>query len=647
MVTLAGAAAFAATVARPGWQALPVVEETTPRFVGAAACAECHAAVHNRWRAGRHSKMVQPASEASVKGDFAQTSLTLQGKRYRLRTEDGRYYVTESDLTGKEQEHRVDYTLGNRRIQHYLTRRDDGWIVVLPPSWDVLRREWFHNVEIVRPDELDRTPVQVWNKNCHGCHVSQQERNFDPATRTYATRWVDFGTSCERCHGPGSAHVERYWNRERYAGDPRTHIVRPTRLDHARGSMVCAQCHSLRDVVAAGYQAGEDYYDYFLPLLEYGQQATGDHPYWADGRTRRFSSDAIGLWQSECFLKGKATCTTCHFDPHEPDVEKNPQLEVAEGAICVRCHEGVGRDVPAHTRHAARSPGSSCVECHMPRTVFSIKASIRDHSMSVPAPENTSRFGIPNACNACHKDKDAAWALRALDRWGGPRGRRAKWVRRAEAFTLGRAGKPEALDMLVALAASADEGPLTRANAVGYLTRYSERRALGAVLEAMASGEPLVRAVAALNVRPPSSDAPSVRSALVKALGDPRRIVRTSAAFSLVGMGVSRLAGEDGRRLEQAKADYVARARYNADDAGAQLDLGKFHLLAGELASARKALSDSLRLDPAQRLDYFFALVDVGEGRVSEARERLKKIKPDDPYAQAAKKLLEKLENRG
>ena len=47
-------------------------------------------------------------------------------------------------------------------------------MIVLPPSWDVQRHEWFDNMEIVRPDENDQKPVQQWNKNCVGCHVSQQ-----------------------------------------------------------------------------------------------------------------------------------------------------------------------------------------------------------------------------------------------------------------------------------------------------------------------------------------------------------------------------------------------------------------------------------------------------------------------------------------
>ncbi len=88
--------------------------------------------------------MLQPAKLATVKGDFARSQITLRGLTYRLRQDRGVSYVTESYLSGKEQEHRVDYTLGSRRIQHYLTTLSDGRIIVLPPSWDVSRKEWFH-----------------------------------------------------------------------------------------------------------------------------------------------------------------------------------------------------------------------------------------------------------------------------------------------------------------------------------------------------------------------------------------------------------------------------------------------------------------------------------------------------------------------
>lgn len=614
----------------------------SPAFVGAAACASCHPALHLRWTGGRHSKMAQPATAAAVKGDFTQKQLVLRGQRYGLRAEDGQYFISERAGTRPPIERKVELTLGNRRIQHYLTRREDGWIVVLPPTWDVQRQQWFHNMEIVRPDEKHVDGVQVWNKNCHGCHVSQQSKNYDPATRRYATEWQDFGTSCERCHGPGAAHAGSYRKRAEGGATPAAGIVNPRKLDSQHSTAVCAQCHSLRDVVVAGYQAGEEYYDHFLPILEYGPRSESDPAWWPDGRPRRFSNDALGLWQSRCFLKGGATCVSCHVDPHEPDVDKNPQLRPDNKELCTRCHSDIGKDVPAHTHHAAESAGSSCVECHMPPTVLSIKARIRDHTIGVPVPENTARFGIPNACGTCHAHKKPQWAAAALEQWGMTK-RRGRLLEQAEAFTAARARKPEALAKLLAIVGRQDESPLIRANAIGYLARYASEEARAAVLAALSSEEPLLRAIAALNLGGTGLSAERARPGLVQALRDPRRVVRVSAAFSLVSVGVPTLEGEDGALLEAAKADYVARGRFHADDADAQLDLGKFLLLANRYGEAASALEQTRRLDPGRPLDYFLALTDMGLGRLAEARQRLRHIPPGDPYAGAARKLLERL----
>jgi predicted CXXCH cytochrome family protein len=324
--------------------------EAIPGYVGAARCAECHKILHARWRGGRHSRMLQPATAESVRGDFARGRLVLRGLEYALRAEGGVYFIRESYLEGRPQERRVDYTLGSRRIQHYLTTLADGRIVVLPPSWDVARGQWFHNLEIVDPEETSETRVQVWNANCVGCHVSPHERNYDPDHATYASRWIDFGTGCERCHGAGRDHAAYHAGGVSPQPSPAP-LVRPMEFGAEGETMVCAQCHSLRDVTAPGYVAGADYYDHFLPILEYAQQPGADPAYWADGRPRRFSNDALGLWQSACFLEGGATCTTCHFDPHEPDVDRNPQLAPANSELCLRCHETIGTRLEAHTRH--------------------------------------------------------------------------------------------------------------------------------------------------------------------------------------------------------------------------------------------------------------------------------------------------------
>jgi predicted CXXCH cytochrome family protein len=590
--------------------------------------------------------MVQPATGASVKGDFTRRQLELRGAPYSLAERDGVYYITESTLTGKPEEHRVDYTLGNRRIQHYLTTLATGRVIVLAPSWDVLRKQWFHNFDIADPDETSEVLVQVWNKNCFSCHVSRQEKGYDNATNQYQTSWQDFGTNCERCHGPGGEHVAHYSAAAPPKG-PARDIVLQTRLDGARNSMVCAQCHSFRDIYALGYRAGENYYDYFLPILEATQPVDRDPAYWPDGRTRRFSNDAFGLWQSECYLKGGLACTACHTAAHETEIERNPQLRPDAGVLCTRCHQSEGKDLTRHTHHAAASPGSSCVECHMPRTVQSVKAEIRDHSMSVPAPENTIRHGIPNACNLCHKDRDAAWSLEKMKAWYGDASRQ-KWIRRADAFAAAGKGDAAAVPNLIGILDRTSEGPLARANAVAHLARFTgDARVFEAMRQALTDDQPLVRAVAALRMAPGAADKAAAVTSLAAALGDPVTTVRVGAAVSLVSLGVKQLPGADGLRFEQAMAIYRARAEFNSDDAQQQMGAGRFYLLTGDPARALTALEASLRIDPAAPARYLLAAAYVQQGEVAKARDVLLTIAVGDADFAKAQRLLKAIEAQG
>jgi predicted CXXCH cytochrome family protein len=615
--------------------------DSPPTYVGAAVCAPCHTAAHAKWSGSRHSKMVQPATPTSVRGDFAHAPVQLRGSLYKLARRKDAYYITETYLTGKPKEHRVDYTLGNRRIQHYLTTLPGGRVIVLPPSWDVQRKQWFHNLDIGDPDETSETMVQIWNKNCYSCHVSQQQKNFDPASTEYKTAWLDFGTNCERCHGPGSIHVANY-----SAPGPHnksaTDIVLQTRLDSPRNTQVCAQCHSFRDIYVQGYAAGANYYDYFAPILEADQPLDKDPAYWPDGRTRRFSNDAFGLWQSECFLKGKATCLSCHNSPHETEIERNPQLRPDANALCTQCHaQFTGAALTTHTHHPAASTGSSCVECHMPRTVFSIKAEIRDHSMSIPVPENTVHHGIPNACNQCHKNRDAQWALANMNRWYKPDSRQ-KLIRRADTFVAARAGNPAAIPALIELLSTPSEGPLVRANAASYLGRFpQDTQAQSALEKSLTDPEPLIRSMAALRI----GNKAAVPS-LIPALTDPIATVRLASSVALVGMGVVRLPGSEGDHFEDAKQLFRARAQLNSDDPQQDLAAARFFLLTGDPSSAADSLKTGIALDPQIEAQYLLGLAYARQGKFPEAREVLQSIKPADAEYEKARRLLEAVEQQ-
>jgi predicted CXXCH cytochrome family protein len=401
--------------------------------------------------------------------------------------------------------------------------------------------------------------------------------------------------------------------------------------------MVCAQCHSLRDAVAAGFRAGEDYYDYFVPKLEYTPRKEQDPVYWTDGRPRRFSNDAIGLWQSRCFLKGGVTCADCH-DPHQPDIERHPELAASNNALCTRCHGAIGAAPTDHTRHLADSPGSACVECHMPRAVVSIKARIRDHSMSLPAPENTVALGIPNACNDCHADRSSGWAVEAMKRWW-PDGRRARVVERAATFAAARQAKPDALPRLLAIAHDAEEGPLMQANALGYLRQYPDKRARAALVAALSAEHPLLRMVAASSLQTAGGE-----PALWRALDDSRRAVRLSALVSIVSGGGRPSTPDDRARFARVSAEFVEQARMHEDDYVTQTDLGLVHLLNGDLQSAAEALLISRALEPAEARSLFLlGLVRLAQQRPAEARKLFDQVPRSHALYDAAQRQLQAL----
>jgi tetratricopeptide (TPR) repeat protein len=280
----------------------------------------------------------------------------------------------------------------------------------------------------------------------------------------------------------------------------------------------------------------------------------------------------------------------------------------------------------------------------MPKTVISINATMRDHTMSVPAPENTAAFNIPNACNECHAGKNAAWAIGVLNAWW-PNGRRSRLVQRAQAFAGGRRHAAEARDPLIAIAADADAGPLIQATAVGYLRHYSGDRVRAALINAAAADHPALRAAAIASlgdVEDNTDDA--VRSTLVNALSDPRRAVRIGALVSLINRRGPPLAPRDADRLRSVARDFASLATLYEDDPAFDRDLGLVHLLDGDFTRAADALEIALRLDPGQpSAGFVLALARIGQGRIAEARALLERVPAADPSYAAAQRRLQLL----
>jgi HEAT repeat protein len=204
--------------------------------------------------------------------------------------------------------------------------------------------------------------------------------------------------------------------------------------------------------------------------------------------------------------------------------------------------------------------------------------------------------------------------------WGGAS--RQKGIRRADAFALARAHEASAIPNLLAIATDLDESPFARANALGYLGSFGQDPRVFPIFEwALGDSHPLPRVIAALGM----PRGPGAVADLTRALRDPVATVRLAAAVSLVGAGVKNLPGEDGRRFEEARSLYFARAALNSDDGAQQVAAGRFFLLTGDASRAAESFANGIRIDPGLR---------------GQTLEFLNRIGPGDPLYERAQTIL-------
>jgi len=119
------------------------------------------------------------------------------------------------------------------------------------------------------------------------------------------------GVQCEACHGPGSDHSA---------------IRNPRKLDASQVNEVCGSCHRK-------------------------PPAKGSDTEWTNPWNVRHQP--VYLSQSACFVKGNASCITCH-EAHQA----KPGRE-----ICGSCH--AGSKAPAHKTVSVSN--KTCASCHMPK----------------------------------------------------------------------------------------------------------------------------------------------------------------------------------------------------------------------------------------------------------------------------------------
>jgi len=376
---------------------------TSPQahYVGSQACQSCHQDIYARWKKTRMANIVRDPKVHP--GAIIPDLSTIP---------DGLPKITKDDIA---------FVYGSHWKQRYFKKVGDDYFP-LPLQWDIEHKKWskYHVPDSggdwwaqYYPDPKGDNSGRPTGPTCDGCHSV----NYNIQTKQPS----EWNVGCEQCHGAGSLHAQ----------NPKLfNILNPARQDYVHASDTCIACHSqgrpLQDPIEGkhydwpvGYHAGLNLADFWK--LEDHKLGETSFTHFPDGTAHKNRMQGNDFVQSLMYMRG-VTCFSCH-DPHGTD--NDALLREPASQVCSMCHSVGAQNGPhavsleEHTHHKPGSPGSQCVACHMPKIQPELPGGpfVAAHNFHFITPVATETMNIPNACNACHTDKDAQWAQAAIKGW--------------------------------------------------------------------------------------------------------------------------------------------------------------------------------------------------------------------------------------
>ncbi len=596
LLSIAVCAAILAVLAAAACNRKSPVEETAPTdqaaMTGSSQCQPCHPAFYQKWATSHHGLAMQPFSAR-----FAQSALepqkdaiTIGGLAYRFIQEGEAAFIEESGPKGIRRLP-MQHAMGGKNTYYFLTPMERGRLQVLPLAYDVQKKSWYDmaasGVRMHTGGPTDRPipwtdQAYTFNTSCYGCHVSQLRTNYDQKNDTYNSTWREPGINCETCHNDGQAHVALY-KKDPKAKHEDMRILRITKFTVQQRNEMCAPCHAKMSPISSGYEVTQRFFDHYdLVILE-------DADYYPDGRDLGENYTYTSWLMSPCVQASKLDCIHCHTSSGRYRfATENPN------DACLPCHKEKVANSTSHSRHKAGTPGGNCIDCHMPKTRFA-NMNRSDHSMLPPTPSATVKFGSPNACTLCHKDKGPSWADAKVRQWHKTDYQKPV-LERAALVDAARKRKWDRLPAILAYVQDSRGDNVTQASLIRLLRSCDDPRRLPVVLKALQHPNPLVRAAAAGSIG--SVITPEAREALVRATADEYRLVRIRSAASLASLPASALTAAEQEPVRKATDELIASYNARPDDFSNQTNLGNFYMDQERLDLSIQAFETAIRLRP-------------------------------------------------
>ena len=551
-------------------------------FVGNEACKSCHQGEYNLWKQSDHFKAMQLPNDSTVEGNFNGATFHADGVTSSFSKRDGKYIINTEGADGKNHDYEVKYTFGYFPLQQYLIETDVGKLQATRLSWDARQKKWFHQYagkKIPAGDWLHWTGnAQNWNTMCAECHSTNLQKKYDINSDTYHTTFNEINVSCESCHGAGKHHITYIQSDAYKQGNKVAHSYldissSSSALEHVQ---TCAPCHSVKTNISANKINSGEFLDNYIPAIPTTER------FYADGQMRDEDYNYTNFLESKMFAHN-VSCNNCH-NPH------SGKLYLTGNQVCLQCH-APSYNTPAHTFHAETTTGSTCVGCHMPASTYMGNDIRHDHSFRVPRPDLSVKYGTPNACNNCHKDKTATWAASAVDKWYGSK----RKYHFAEDLIAGSLLNEGSEGHLLKLLSDTSVPAIIHATAANYLGNIGTGNSTNGLLACLKDANAQVRYEALRSLQ--NHPAERWLQQALPLLNDKVRAVRIAAASLVQTIPDADVPQEYKAQLAQAKGELENHLLYQADFAHGNILIGDYYHTNNNLPEAERFYKRALQKD--------------------------------------------------
>ena len=383
----------------------------TAHYVGINTCRLCHQSIYNTFIETGMGKSFAGATKQKSAGDYKHSVIYDKFSDFYYKSFWGKndsLYFLEFRLQGKDtvykRTERCDYIIGSGHHTNSHMQNINGYFNQMPMTFYTQKKEWH-----LPPGFENGVNTRFTRKiglECMSCHNSYpdfvlgSENKYDH---------VDEGINCERCHGPGSVHVQQ---RSTGSKVDTAHyidysIVNPSKLSIDLQFDVCQRCHLQGNAVL---KEGKSFYD-FKPGKKLSDYISVFLPKYANADDEFImASHADRLKMSQCFIKSfnpaevknklkpykdALTCVTCH----NPHVSVKVTGNEVFNAACLNCHgkkvemncteKSVAKELRVKSQESRVKGLESklnCVGCHMPKSgsVDIPHVTVHDHFIRKP-----------------------------------------------------------------------------------------------------------------------------------------------------------------------------------------------------------------------------------------------------------------------